>query len=121
MSQNKVIIILVVVIFLVIIIAGYFIRINKIEKFKTNGVETTARVTELIQKRDRLVRTKTVRKSKYYLEVSYFTQIEKPDSVKSEKMISKNEDGEYTMNFNKLKPEMGELVITNIPITHKKR
>lgn len=32
-------------------------------------------------------------------------------------MISKNEDGEYTMNFNKLKPKMGELIITNIPVS----
>lgn len=32
-------------------------------------------------------------------------------------MISKNEDGEYTMNFSHLKPEIGELVITVIPVT----
>lgn len=117
MSQNKIIILLVLVIFMAIIIFGYFTKRNRIDIYKTQGIETIARVTNLIQKRDRIVQTKTIRKSKYYLEVSYFTQLEKSDSTKSEKIISKNEDGEYVMNFNQLKPEIGELVITTVPVT----
>jgi hypothetical protein len=117
MGQNKTIILLVLVIFLAILITGYFIKQNKIEKYRAHGIETTARITDLIQKRDRRVQTKTIRKSKYFFEVSYFTQLEKTDNTKSEKMISKNENGEYTMNFNSLNSEIGELIITIIPVT----
>jgi len=119
MSENKIILIVITIILIGIIIAGYYIRKNRIAVFKRNGIETTARITELIQKRDRRVKTGTFIKKKYYIEVSYFTQIEKKDSIISEKIISKNETGEYTMNLDKFKPEMGKLIITSIPVTQE--
>jgi len=100
MSENKIILIVITIILIGIIIAGYYIRKNRIAVFKRNGIETTARITELIQKRDRRVKTGTFIKKKYYIEVSYFTQIEKKDSITSEKIISKNETDAYTMNSN---------------------
>ena len=119
MSENKIILIVITIILIGIIIAGYYIRKNRIAVFKRNGIETTARITELIQKRDRRVKTGTFFKRKYYIEVSYFTQVEKKDSITSEKIISKNENGEYTMNLGKLKAEMGELIIKPIPVTQE--
>jgi len=119
MSENKIILIVITSILIGIIVAGYYIRRNRIAAFKRNGIEATARITELIQKRDRRVKTGTFFKRKYYIEVSYFTQIEKKDSLASEKIISKNENGEYTMNLGKFKPEMGELIITTIPVTQE--
>jgi len=119
MSENKIIILIIISILTGIIIAGYYIRKNRISIFKTNGIETTARITELIQKRDRRVKTGTFIKRKYYIEVSYFTQMEKKDSISSKKIISKNEKGEYTMNLEKFKTEMGELIITTIPVTQE--
>lgn len=116
--NSKVIILIVITVLIGAVVAGYLIRKNKLIEFKQNGVEITATVTELVNEKSRGVRsTGRSRKSEYSVEVTYFTQIEKPDSVKNKKLISKGKDGKYKMDFSRMKPEMGDFVMTEIPIS----
>jgi hypothetical protein len=121
MNQSKLIIAIVLIIFIGIVVIGYYIRKNKIANFKENGIETTARITEKISKKNRrLVRKKlTTRKDfshKLYFEITYFTQKEIPDSVKSKKILTRNEKGQYQMNLNQFNSGIGSFVITTIRV-----
>ena len=53
---------------------------------------------------------------KLYFEITYFTQKEIPDSVKSKKILTRNEKGQYQMNLNQFNSGIGSFVITTIRV-----
>ncbi len=118
-KNTKAIVIIFILILGGVIAVGYFIRKNKHDKFRAEGVETTATIIDLTRKRVSTVSTKSKRMRKYYMKVRYFTQEnkEKKSDGKEEKMITKDENGNYTMNFGKLKPKIGDFIMTGIQIS----
>lgn len=118
-KNRKAIIIIFIVILGGVIAAGYFTRKSKHDKFRAKGVETTATIIDLTRKRVSTVSTKSKRMRKYYMKVRYFTQEnkEKKSEAKKEKMITKDENGNYKMNFGKLKPKIGDFIMTEIRIS----
>jgi hypothetical protein len=112
--------ILVVVLFIVLIFIGLtaYFKQRKIDNFIKNGIESTARVTDLVRKQRRNLQTSGSRyRNSYIMEVTFFTQTEKPDSVVNQKIIERADNGSYNFNFNKYKPEIGNFVKTEIEIT----
>ena len=114
-KQSKTILIVVLLIFAGIVLFGVLSRNSKLKKFSEEGIETTAAITDVVKKRDRNVSGR--RRISNFLEVTFFTQNEKPDSVKNSKTVEKDKDGNYTFNFDKLKVDMGEFIKTDIDIS----
>lgn len=105
---------IVVVILAIIVAAGIYIRKNKKEKFLKYGVETTATITKITRKSE--LRSSSKRNS-YILEITFFTQVQKNDNGKNQKVMEKDAKENYKMNLDKLKPQMGELVRTEVKIS----
>lgn len=114
-NKSRSIIASVIALFTIIIIAGIFIRSQKLDKFKESGIETSATITDKVSTRE--LKVSGNRKYKKYIEVTFFTQEQKTDSVKNKKIILKDENGNYTMNLDKYKVDIGKFIKTEIEIS----
>lgn len=113
-SESKKILLFIPILLVVIVIAGYFIRKDKLDSFKENGVETVATVADL-KKNTAITSKKNHRRYDYTLQVTFFTVSQDSNTEKDAKAISKDEDGKYKFN---LKPsKSGDFVMTDIGIT----
>lgn len=112
MKKNSIAIIgIVSVIFIGIVIFGISKRKNTLDKFKKNGVETTATINDLSKEK-----VKDVNGSKRYdsyLEVTFFTEIEGEEKNEDTKTIEKDENGEYKLNLGN-PGEIGDYINTKI-------
>ncbi len=86
----------------------------KKEKFRTQGVETTATINDIVWKKSGKYSGNDMSKKYNHFRVSYFTQVETPDDINNKKMIERDENGELKMNFDHLVPKLGEYVSTEI-------
>ena len=113
-KESKISLISIGVLLAVVVIYGVLSRSSNMKEFKENGIETTATVVDVVKKRDRNVTGR--KRISSFLEVTFFTQNEKLDSLKNSKTTEKDEEGNYTFNFDKLKVDIGEYINTDIPI-----
>lgn len=112
-KESKKILIFVSVLLVVIVIAGYFIRKNKLDAFRSNGIEVTAGVADVQKSRD-VIRMNR-RRYEYFAEVTFFTIAEDQGEGEKKKALTKDEDGKYKFN---LKPsKSGDFIMTKIGIT----
>lgn len=114
-KQSKQTLIVILCLFFVAVTVGFFIRQNKLKIFKERGIETVATIIDI--KRGREFNTSGEKRNKYYIEITYFTQKSDKEEEKANKYIEKDENEEYQMNFDNLKPEIGEYVKTKIYIS----
>ena len=104
-----------------VLIFGFIYQKRRVQDFKERGVETTATVVELKRKRvfRRVTSKRSNRRNKYYVKLTYFTQIGSPNDSANEKIISKDSTGAYQMNLKHLSPRIGEFMETEIRISSK--
>lgn len=115
MKKKSIILIgIITVILAIIVIAGIYIRKNKIEKYRKYGIETTATITKISRKSE--MRNSSKRNS-YIMDITFFTQVQKDEATKNKKIMEKDTKGNYKMNLDKLKPQMGEFVRTEVKIS----
>lgn len=114
--------ILIQLLVLVVVVAGIFLyfhnrNLDKLNHFKTNGVQTTATVinTKSEYKSRRRLSGRRRYLSNYEIEVRYFTKNHNADTTSKKKTIERDEDGNLRMNIDK-PSEMGELVLTSIKV-----
>jgi hypothetical protein len=89
----------------------------KKEKFRTSGIETTATINEVVWKKSGSYSGSDMKRKYNHFRVSYFSQINKPDSIQNQKIVEKDKNGDLKMNFDKLIPKIGEYVSTEIFVT----
>jgi hypothetical protein len=100
-------------------IYGYYSYKATVNNFKQNGIQTTATIVEVIQKRtrDRRYSLKVRYKRRHYIKVTYFTRSkESNDSTVNKKTVYRDEKGKLKMDFSKNLPKIGEFVSTIIGI-----
>lgn len=98
---------------------GYINAKATIKNFRQNGIQTTATIAEVYQKRSRELRysLKVRYKRRYYIKVTYFTRSnEVNDTTSNTKLFERNEQGKLQMNLNKKIPKIGEFVSTLIGV-----
>jgi hypothetical protein len=90
---------------------------NDTEKFRSQGVETTATINDIVWKKSGKYSGNDKTKKYNHFRVSYFTQVETPPGIEDKKIVERDENGELKMNFDKLIPKIGEYVSTEIYVS----
>ncbi|HOP05445.1 MAG TPA: hypothetical protein PL017_10465 [Tenuifilaceae bacterium] len=103
---------------LIAISVSIYIQYRRVKLFKAKGIETTATIQKLTQKRgfQRIATTDQVRRNKYYVSLTYFSQPTKEKPVSMGKVIERDSTGKYRINLGSASGIMGEYFETEIRV-----
>jgi len=103
---------------LIAISVSIYIQYRRVKLFKAKGIETTATIQKLTQKRgfQRIATTDQVRRNKYYVSLTYFSQPTKEKPASKEKVIERDSTGKYRINLGSASGIMGEYFETEIRV-----